>query len=475
MYSVYLHYVLSPKLSFCFFEKLQAQTITHVPLYTFTGDGNFGSSVSGAGDVNGDGKADLIVGDPASSFSDSGSAHVFSGSDGSVLYKFDGEVASNDFFGSSVSGAGDVNGDGMADLIVGVSGEDNNGLSSGNARVFSGNDGSVLYNFDGDDSFASLGESVSDAGDVNGDGRADMIVGGNGFARVFSGSNGSILYHFEGNEGDQFGFSVSGAGDVDGDGTPDLIVGAPGQLFFSSDTGDAHVFSGSDGSVLYNFGGDSVTEQFGASVSSAGDVNGDGKDDLIVGAPFDDDNGFNSGSVRVLSGSDGSVLYIFDGDGSSRLFGGSVSGVGDVNGEGKADLIIGNPNGNSNGTARVFSGSDGTILYDFDGTSLGVVGSGFGGSASFGTSVSNAGDVNGDGIEDIIVGSFGYAVVLVSQVSSPVLLGDINLDGAVNFLDISPFIAVLSVSGDQAEADTNGDGEVSFLDISPFIALLSSQ
>ena len=135
--------------------------------------------------------------------------------------------------------------------------------------------------------------------------------GPTGSARVLSGSDGSVLYNFDSDiAGDEFGTSVSGAGDVNGDGTPDLIAGAPRVRINGSDIGRARVLLGIDGSVLYNFDG----EEFGGSVSGAGDVNGDGRADLIVGAARAS-NG--AGRARVLSGFDGSVLYNFDGDGSS--------------------------------------------------------------------------------------------------------------------------------------------------------------
>ena len=475
-------YVAFLVLSFCFVKKLQAQTITHVPLYTFTGDGNFGVSVSGAGDVNGDGKADLVVGAPGGN---GGYARVSSGSDGSILYNFianNSSLFSNDSFGISVSDAGDVNGDGRADLIVGASGEFGNAYQSGRARVLSGIDGSILYNFDGENPNDNFGESVSGAGDVNGDGKADIIVGGNGFARVLSGNNGSVLHNFDGDAGNfnQFGSSVSGAGDVNGDGKADLIVGAPGNFFISLNNGNgsARVLSGSDGSVLYNFVGDSENDYFGTSVSGAGDVNGDGMADVIVGADRVDVDcvpffgGVDVGSARVLSGSDGSVLFEFFGDVTSGFFGRAVSGAGDVNGDGKADLIVGTPfdsnNGIQSGSARVLSGSDGSVLYNFDGQNTGFSG------AMFGRSVSGAGDVNGDGIDDFIVGAGGYAQVFVSQVSNPVSLGDANLDDTVDFSDISPFISILAVGGYQTQADVNQDGMVDFDDISPFIEILAS-
>ena len=447
--------------------------ITYVPLYTFQDESvfGFGSSVSGAGDVNGDGTPDLIVGAPGNPFaSQIGSASVLSGSDGSVLYEFNGGRV-NDRFGGSVSSAGDVNGDGFADLIVGASG---NNLAS----VLSGSDGSVLFTFDGDGNFDNFGFSVSGADDVNGDGFADLIVGTRGFstslgdprsyARVFSGSDGSVLYNFDGvREGDFFGGSVSGAGDVNGDGTPDLIVGA----YRETNNGRAHVFSGSDGSTLFTFDGDNPGDEFGRAVSGAGDVNGDGFADLIVGARADDNNGLRSGSARVLSGSDGSVLYTFDGDSAGDAFGWSVGGVGDVNGDGLADLIVGTGGLGTRGYARVYSGADGRAIYTFEGDSD---------SGVFGRSVSSTGDLNGDGIEDFIVGALGggandggYARVFVSQIFQSPLMGDVNLSGTVDFFDISSFISLLASGTYQSEADFSTDGVVNFLDIAPFIATLA--
>ena len=404
--------------------------ITYVPLYTFHGDSagdRLGISVSGAGDVNGDGFADLIVGayDDDNTGTDSGSARVLSGLDGSELYEFNGD-SPGDALGISVSGAGDVNGDGFADLIVGAPLDDNTGMDSGSARVLSGLDGSELYEFNGDSPGNAFGYSVSGVGDVNGDGLTDLIVGApmddnnglfSGSVRVLSGFDGSEQYEFNGDSpGNAFGYSVSGVGDVNGDGLTDLIVGAPMDDNNGSFSGSARVLSGLDGSELHEFDGNSADDQFGSSVSGAGDVNGDGRADLIVGAYADDNNGSRSGSARVLSGLDGSELYEFNGDSAEDFFGVSVGGAGDVNGDGRADLIVGAPqtfaSGNPTGYVRVLSGLDGSELYEFNGDSA---------DDQFGSSVSGAGDVNGDGIADFIVGAQngglnggGYARVFVS-------------------------------------------------------------
>ena len=226
---------------------------------------------------------------------------------------------------------------------------------------------------------------------------------------------------------------------------------------------------------LYTFYGDSFQDWFGETVSGAGDVNGDGFDDVIVGAIFDDNNGERSGSARVFSGVDGAVLYTFDGDSAGDHFGRFVSGAGDVNSDGFDDVIVGAPlddnNGGGSGSARVFSGIDGSVLYTFDGDAANDI---------LGVSVSCAGDVNGDGVADSIVGASGgggirggYARVFVSQITVPFILGDCNQDGVVNFLDINPFIGILASFTFLEQADCNQDGVVTFLDIAPFIAILA--
>lgn len=393
-------------------------------LHGFYGDAEddlFGAAVSGAGDVNLDGYDDVIIGiagdDSAGKFT--GSVRVISGKDGSVLHVFNGRAAGGGF-GESVSGAGDVDGDGHPDILVGAEMEkDANGDRLGTARVFSGKSGALLLTFYGDSDFDLFGSSVSDAGDVNRDGFADIVVGSpfsdnngtwSGRAYVFSGKDGSVLHTIDGDLDDRLGSSVSGVGDLNGDGFDDLIIGAPNADYIGqSNTGAALVISGKDGTTLFTFWGDGLSHFLGVTVSGAGDTNGDGIPDMIVGARGDSGPGY----ARVFSGKDGSFLHTFHGDSDIERFGRSVSGAGDVNGDGLGDLIVGASwyfaAGMESGAARVFSGLDGSILGTLYGWEE---------FSRFGEAVSGAGDVDGDGFADVIIGAPGISTPFAEDVGS---------------------------------------------------------
>jgi len=407
------------------------------PVYIFTGEAGgdlFGRSVASAGDVNGDGFDDLIVGavynDAGGNFA--GRAYVFSGQTGDMIYIFTGEAA-GDRLGWSVASAGDVNNDGFDDLIVGASGNDAGGNNAGRAYVFSGQTGDTLYVFTGEAGGDLFGRSVASAGDVNGDSFDDLIVGASGNdaggnlagrAYVFSGQTGDTLYVFTGEAAeDLFGFSVASAGDVDNDGFDDIIVGALRNDAAGLEAGRAYVFSGQTGDTLYVFTGEAGGDEFGRSVASAGDVDNDSFDDLIVGASRNDAGGNNAGRAYVFSGQTGDTINVFTGEAPFDVFGNSVASAGDVNNDGFDDLIVGalynDAGGNNAGRAYVFSGKP-CFCADANGDLL----------------------VNVDDV-DFLIDFYFYG----GATPFPYSLSDLNCDGSVNIADITYLAAYINGTG----------------------------
>jgi FG-GAP repeat len=358
-------------------------------LFTFVGDSpgdRFGYSVAGAGDVNRDGYPDIIVGAcrDDDKGTDAGSARIFSGKNGAVIRTLQG-TAAGDEFGTSVAAAGDVNRDGYADVIVGAPLADANGTDSGRARVFSGKTGAVLYAFAGDSAHDWYGYSVSGAGDVNRDGYADLIVGvtyddsgtffNNGSAKIYSGRNGALLRTFRGlASSDWFGLSVASAGDVNGDRFDDVIVGASSNDTAGKDAGMATIFSGRDGRILRRMYGENAGDEFGVSVRGCGDFDGDRRDDVVVGA-YRGGSGFSlGGSVYVFSGRNGKKLLSCYGEADDNRLGVSVAGAGDVTGDGRPDVIAGavyaDRTAQNAGAARVFTASPMTLMADVTTISL---------------------------------------------------------------------------------------------------------
>ena len=321
-----------------------------------------GRTVSGVDDFNGDGVDDLII---AANFADpngdfSGESYVVFGgsvvgSDGSFeLSDLDGSdgfvingIDERDFAGRSVSGAGDINGDGVADLIIGADGAGESyvvfgGGSVGEAFELSDLDGADGFVISGVDVNDRSGFSVSGAGDINSDGVADLIIGagyadpngdidaGESYVLFGGGGVGSAgmiaLAELDGSDGfvingidadDRSGYSVSGAGDINGDGVADLIIGAFGAGPNGDYSGESYVvFGGSavgsdgsfelsdlDGSDGFVINGIDASDSSGRAVSGAGDVNGDGVDDLIIGALNASPNSaFRAGESYVVFG-----------------------------------------------------------------------------------------------------------------------------------------------------------------------------
>ncbi len=420
----------------------------------------FAWSVAGSGDVNGDGYADLIVGakDYDNGQSNEGAVFVYHGTAQGIDTVAAAMLESNQtgaLLGASVAGAGDVNGDGFADVILGAYlysvDQANEGLAlvyHGSASgIASGDPATAAAVLESDQAGSWAGFSVAGAGDVNGDGYADVIVGAyrydngdtdEGAAFVFHGSASGITSGgptmaatiIESDQADAWlGWSVAGAGDVNGDGFADVIVSAIDYDNGQVDTGAAFIFhgaaagisSGNPGSAAAALGSGQTDANFGISVDGAGDVNGDGYGDVIVGANRYDDDELDEGVALVYHGS---ATGIASGDpvvAAAQLesnqvranLGTSVAGAGDVNGDGYADVIVGAvryDNGEADeGVALVYHGSASGIAFGNPSTAAATLESDQEG-AWMGSSVAGAGDVNGDGFADVVVGASQFEV-----------------------------------------------------------------
>jgi hypothetical protein len=449
----------------------------------------FGWSVATAGDVNGDGYSDVVVG--AIGYDngqvDEGRAFVYLGSatglSATVAWTAEGDQVGATF-GRSVASAGDVNGDGYGDVIVGASGIGNSQSTDGRAFVYLGSatglSATVDWTAESGHANAGFGVSVATAGDVNGDGYSDVIVGAfeffngravEGGAFVYLGSatglSATVAWTAESNQADaNFGYSVATAGDVNGDGYSDVIVGALRYANGQDYEGRVFVYLGSatglSASVAWTAESDQANAQFGNSVATSGDVNGDGYSDVIVGAVQFDNGQTNEGRAFVYLGSatglSATTAWTAESDQANAQFGWSVAMAGDVNGDGYSDVIVGAPffdNGQTDkGRAFVYLGSatglSATTAWTAESDQ---------GDAYFGWSVAMAGDVNGDGYSDVIVGAPGYANGQLSEGRAFLYLGS---GGGLSF---SP---AWMTDSDQAGAafgscvasagDVNGDG-----------------
>jgi hypothetical protein len=454
-------------------------------IYASTTTDDAGRSV-GRGDFDGDGYLDLVVGawgnDAAGT--NAGAVYVFLGPlprEGSLLTSaadltLTGEYAS-DYAGYAVSGAGDVNGDGFDDLVVGAYGYRG---GTGKAYVVYGSadprgtrslstaDVQITGVLTGD----GTAYAVAGGGDLDGDGYDDIAIGA--YTDDYPGMTAGAVYVFRGGStlatglittadtvllgeqyNDQAGYSLAFAGDVNADGYDDLLVGAPSADEVASAAGKAYLFYGplDDGAVdLYfadaTFLGETTNDLFGKSVAGAGDVNGDGYDDVIVGVDYDDGAATDAGAGAVWYGPVPRARhYLSDADAlllgevASDHAGRTVAGAGDVNGDGYADVLVGAPDHDQGGAA---SGSAYLVFGPLaSGTSLGLSAADaeyFGDASDAASTGVVGGDFDGDGFSDVIVGS-----EVVSEVTF--VRGGWSTDTGTH-----------TVTAVDLAADTDGDG-----------------
>lgn len=356
-----------------------------------------GASLARLGDLDGDGREDFACGAPGGA----GAVRLVSGHHGDTLTSFAGTELDADF-GGSLALAGDLDGDGLADLLVGAPRADSSGTDAGAVQMLSMSTGAALWSASGLAAGDRFGSALAAVGDVNLDGVPDVLVGApladaplldSGAAWLLDGASGAVLRSWAGTATeDEFGRGVTGPGDIDGDGTPDLAVGAPlvNGPGTGADNGRVLVLSGASGGVLLSIDATGVNSGFGWSLAAPGDHDDDGVPDLLVGSPGTQ---LLLGRALIISGADASELLSV-GKGLAAKLGRAVA-TADMDGDGRPDLLAGAPNGSPNSAAVAFAADDCDVL---------VMAKSLAGAEFLGAAVCAA-DVNGDGNVDLVAGA----------------------------------------------------------------------
>ncbi|RMH02575.1 MAG: hypothetical protein D6702_08430 [Planctomycetota bacterium] len=392
-------------------------------LFGTAGGDRFGTVVDCDHDFDLDGVLDILVSSPMATIngaSDTGSVAIFSGADGHLILRLDGQTAGA-LFGIAADTLGDVNGDAVPEILVGAPLEAPGGLKdAGSAFLFSGADGSLLWRVDGAKTIDKMGSAVARVGDIDGDGVDDAALGAHsayvgstyhaGLAVAVSGATGAVLYTFPGfHLHSHFGYSVAGPGDLNGDGVPDIAVGGYGvETTSKNNTGAVIAYSGADGSQIWRYDGQRAEAHRGEALAPAGDFDGDGVPDLLdgsqrsVGKPY----ARYAGAVLVHSGVDGSPLYEIRGSDPFQGLGAAVAPAGDIDGDGLDDFLVGSPGSDPKGQldageVLVLAGGSGALLHRFVGTGY---------LDNLGRGVAGGRDLDGDGRLDLLLGIPGRAI-----------------------------------------------------------------
>jgi hypothetical protein len=299
----------------------------------------------------------------------------------------------------------DVDGDGHPDIAAGARFKLQQGtLQNGSAAVWSGASGALIRAWDGEPADGLFGHWVMPVPDISGDGLADVIIAAphapvdghmRGIVVARSPKTGEELWKRAETESENLGWDLTLAGDHDGDGHTDLFVGAPAEA-----SGRVYLVSGKDGTVLRTYTPREEGGSFGWYVARLDDLDGDGRPDLAVGAPFAADaDGAKVGGAWVLSSASGKELYHWKGTDRRGGFGGVVAAVADLDGDGKGEIAVAAPGTEDQtrtlpGELRIYSSATGKELRHWSGSQPGEL---------FGRMVVAAGDLDGDGVEDIAV------------------------------------------------------------------------
>lgn len=419
----------------------------------------FGMALASLADLNGDGIQEYAVGAPLSDPNgkdDAGSVWVYDGATGMVLYQWDG-IDGGDQFGFAVADAGDVDLDGTSDIIVGAPYEKvGNIQAAGVARVISGDDQSILLTINGDERYALLGTAVDGMGDVNGDGHSDLAVGEpwsepfgfyrGGSAFIFDGVTGGVLFQSDApKDGWYWGSAIANAGDVDGDGLNDVIVGgtfADVRPSGHDNSGLASVFSSASGTAIMHIRGQMPMDMMGNAVDGMGDVDGDGLADVVVGAYLVMINNKPGAGATYLVSGNGSVLIRFEGLRVWERNGWAVANAGDVDLDGVNDILSAGHTGDTDngipggGKVYLYSGRTYETLYVFQGSQV---------EGRMGYRLAGLGDLDGDEIPELAM------VAHMNDVSG-------NTDAGEVF--VRSFKRCISTSGDQISSSVGGTVDV---------------
>lgn len=375
----------------------------------------------------------------------------------SLLYEFSGAHSGD--LADRVATLGDVDGDGTADFAIGAGLDDTNGTNAGAVRIFAGATGALL-----DTVYGSAGDELGrlvlvKLGDLDGDGVPDFMAGaprltssGPGSVYVYSGATRALLYKFD-QSAIEFSFGLNGAaaGDMDGDGVADFAF-TTSEYVGPTMRGQVLVWSGQTGALLTFFNDSKLS--FGSGLAGVGDVDGDGHADLLVGSPAADSSGGtpSTGRAYLYSGKDGSILRSHDGAKKSDRFGIQCAALGDLDGDGVADYAIGSSPGPTflDGSVYVYSGASGALLTQLTSSADREL-------VSLAAPIADAGDVDSDGIEDLLVGGQQTIAPGNRVVGASFLFSGRTFEPLHHFTDVDEPIVAVSAAGD---LDGDGFGDV---------------
>jgi FG-GAP repeat len=440
----------------------QDQTWFNLADYVDAGN-HWGSSVAFLPDVNADGYPELLVGGPG--YGDDGAVRVVSGKPPHTVLKWhfpDLDFDPNRAYGQLVANAGDVNGDQIADYAISAPGENvpsvfSTLIDAGEVRIYSGKTFTQIRSFNGFLSGAYFGEALALNADVTGDGRPDILIGAphygpslpdSGYIQLYNGATGLLIHTINADKaGDLLGLSVAFVGDLTGDGRSEYAFSLPGYDSSSSgsNVGRVFVFNGATNTTVYGKTGSFSGGDFGAALCGVGDTDGDGLRELLVGAPGVQ----GKGAAYLYEGSSGTLVRTYNGVLAGERFGSWLCNAGDLDKDGFKEIAIGGtesgvPSGG--GVIRVFDGGDGTLYktHDF------FTGSGVSQSGSF----DGGQDFNRDGWPDLAVG-YPNSDQVSANGGGAVVLGQLAIQGDAGFA--GPQNLQFSVQGGQLKSGSKAD------------------